>query len=121
MLQILVDTGAMKLNLYRVETLIPFLGSSISFTFGVVFTIGILFAQTLPGSRLLQALNIIVIVALFSAEEYLYIKIGVLEYLNWNHLASIFINLLVFTSFSWLVTVLDLNCARRGARGGLKL
>ncbi|MDD4170524.1 MAG: hypothetical protein PHD36_09805, partial [Desulfotomaculaceae bacterium] len=116
----LVDTGAMKLNLYRVETLIPFLGSSISFTFGVVFIIGVLFAQTLPESRLLQALNIIAIVALFSTEEYLYIRVGVLEYLNWSHPASIFINLLVFTSFTWLVTVLGLNRAGRGAGGGLK-
>ncbi|OPX90460.1 MAG: hypothetical protein A4E53_01012 [Pelotomaculum sp. PtaB.Bin104] len=120
MLQILVDTGAMRLNLYRVETIISILGSSVFFTFGVVFTIGVLFAQTLPESHWLQALNILLIVALFSAEEYLYLQIGVLEYINWSHSASIFINLLVFTSFSWLVTVLGLNRAGRGTRGGFK-
>jgi len=108
-MQILVDTAAMKMNLYHVESKINILGSSVFFTFGVVFAVGVLFAQTLPAWRLLQALNILVMVTLFSMEEYLFIKIGVLKYINWNHPASIFINLLVFTSLTWLVDTLGLN------------
>ncbi|OPY58937.1 MAG: hypothetical protein A4E55_00543 [Pelotomaculum sp. PtaU1.Bin035] len=118
-LQILVDDAAMKMNLYQVKTLISVLGSSVFFTFGVVFAIGVLFAQSLPVSRWLQVFNILVVVALFSVEEYLYVKIGVLKYLNWNHPASIFIDLLVFTSFTWLVEALGLNQAGCVGRGGL--
>lgn len=120
-LQFLVDTGAIKLHLYRIDSVLSILGSPVFFTFGVVFAIGILFAQTLPESRLLQALNILLLVALFFAEEYLYVQVGVLEYLNWSHPASIFTDLLVFTSLSWLVNALGLNRAGRSARGGLKI
>lgn len=108
-LQILVDTAAMKLDLYHVKNLVHILGSSVFFTFGVVFTVGVLFAQSLPVSRWMQTVNILIVVALFSIEELLYLKIGVLEYTHWSHSASIFINLLVFTSFTWLVNTLQLN------------
>lgn len=121
MVQLLVDTGAIKLNLYRVESIFYILTSSFFFTFGVVFTIGILFAQTLPASRRLQALNILVLTALFGLQEILFVKVGVLEYLNWNHAASIFIDILVLTSYTWLVDSLGLNRAGRGGIGRYKL
>jgi len=111
-MQVLVDTAAMKMNLYHVESMVHILGSSVFFTFGVVFAIGVIFTQTMPVSRWLQALNILVMVALFSIEEHLYVKIGILEYVHWNHPASIFINLLVFTSFTWLVDKIGLNSAQ---------
>jgi len=120
-LQLLVDTGAMKLHLYRVEPLIKLFGSSAAFTFGVVFVVGILIAQTMPESRRLQALNILVITTAFSLQELLFVKVGVLEYLNWNQLASAFIDLLVLTSYTWLVDSLGLNRAGRKGTGGYKL
>ena len=113
--QLLVDTGAMRLNLYHVEAVINILGTAVFFTFGVVFTVGILIAQTLPTSRWLQALNILAITAAFSLQEFLFVKVGALEYLNWNHVASIFIDLLVLTSYTWIVDSLGLN--RAGRRG----
>lgn len=116
-LQILVDTAAMKMDLYHVKTLIYILGSSVYFTFGVVFTVGVLFAQSMPVSRWMQGLNMLIVVALFSIEEYLYVKIGVLEYTHWNHPASIFINLLVFTGFTWLVDAVKLNRVGRVEKG----
>lgn len=119
--QILVDTGAMKLHLYRVETLIKLFGSSATFSFGVVFVVGILIAQTLPASRWLQALNILAITIAFSLQEILFVKVGVLEYLNWNHLASIFIDLMVLISYTWLVDSLGVNRAGRKGTGGYKL
>ncbi|OPX85001.1 MAG: hypothetical protein A4E52_01684 [Pelotomaculum sp. PtaB.Bin013] len=117
-LQILVDTAAMKMDLYHVKNITHILGSSVYFTFGVVFTVGVLFTQSMPVSRWMQALNILVVVALFSIEEHLYVKIGVLEYTHWNHQASIFINLLVFTGFTWLVDTLKLNRVGRIEKGG---
>lgn len=119
--QLLVDTGAIKLNLYRVESIFYVITSSFFFTFGVVFTVGILFAQTLPVSRRLQALNILVITTLFSLQELLFVKVGVLEYLNWNHAASVFMDLLVLISYTWLVDSLGLNRAGRKGMGGYKL
>ncbi|MFX4261725.1 hypothetical protein ACOBQJ_05950 [Pelotomaculum propionicicum] len=119
-LQLLVDTGAMNLNLYRVESFYYILTSSTFFTFGVVFTIGVLYAQTLPENRWMQALNIIVATTLFSLQELLFIKVQVLEYISWSHAASIFVNILVFISYTWIVDSLGLNRAGK-ERGGYKL
>lgn len=119
-LQLLVDTGAMNLNLYRVESFYMILTSSAFFTFGVVFTIGILYAQTLPENRWKQALSIAVATTLFSLQEVLFIKVQVLEYINWSHLASVFVNILVFISYTWIIDSLGINRAGK-KRGGYKL
>lgn len=120
-LQLLVDSGAMNLNLYRVITKVKILNSSVFFTFGVVFVVGVLFAQTLPSSRWLQALDILVTTALFCWLESLFVKVGVLEYLNWNQAASTVINFLALTSYAWLVDSLGLNRAGRGRKEGCQL
>lgn len=112
-LQLLVDSWAIKLNLYSIETTWHLFGSPVFFTFGVVLTLGILYAQTLPQLRWLQALHIVIITTLFSFEELLYVKVGVLKYLNWNQGASTFVNLLVFTSYTWIIDSLGLNRAGR--------
>ena len=70
---------------------------------------GILIAQFLPNTPLLQGINILVITALFSVEELLFLKTGALEYINWNHQSSVFIDILVLTSYTWLVKSLGLN------------
>jgi hypothetical protein len=114
-LQLLVDSGAINMRLYRVIYLVKFLNSSVFFTFGVVFVVGVLFAQTLPSSRWLQALDILVTTALFCWLESLFVKVGVLEYLNWNQAASTVINFLAMISYAWLVDSLGLN--RAGRRG----
>lgn len=119
--QLVVDTGAMRLNLYQVESILKLLGSPVFFTFGVVFTMGVLIAQSLPEARSLQALNILVLTALFSMLEILFVKAGVLHYLNWNHAASVFIDLLVLTGYTWLVDSLGLNRAVGGKKGGYRL
>lgn len=120
-LQILVDTCGTRLNLYHVESYFKIWGSSPFFTFGVVFTIGVIYAQTLPASRWLQALDILVVVALFVLQEHLFVMNGVLQHLNWSCAASIFIDLLVLTSYTWLVDSLGLNRAGRRGMGGYKL
>ncbi len=114
-LQLMVDSGAINMHLYRVIYLVKFLDSSVFFTFGVVFVVGVLFAQTLPSSRWLQALDILVTTTQFCLLEFLFIKIGVLEYLNWNQAASTVINFLAIISYAWLVDSLGLN--RAGRRG----
>ncbi|MFA4884551.1 MAG: hypothetical protein WC601_02020 [Desulfotomaculaceae bacterium] len=120
-LQLLVDSGAINMHLYRVIYLVKFLNSSVFFTFGVVFVVGVLFAQTLPSSRWLQALDILVTTALFCWLESLFLKVGVLEYLNWNQAASTAINFLAITSYAWLVDSLGLNRAGRRGMGGCRL
>lgn len=120
-LQIVVDYGAMSLNLYRVDTFVKFLNSSVFFSFGVVFVVGVLIAQTLPASRWLQTCNILVTTILYGLLESLFVKVGALEYLNWNQPASTLINILALTSLTWLVGALGLNRAGRRRTGGLKL
>ncbi|MCG8400681.1 MAG: hypothetical protein MJA84_03700 [Firmicutes bacterium] len=120
-LQLLVDTTAYELKLYEIEALFIFLGSSIFFTLGVVLSISILFTQTLPDSRLLQGINIVVISLLFYLEEELFVQVGALQYIHWNSAASFGVNILVFTAFTWLVDALGLNRKGRKERGGFKL
>jgi len=119
-LQLLVDTGAINLNLYRVDSVYYILTSSAFFTFGVVFTIGVLYAQTLPENRWMQALSILVATTLFSLQEVLFIRVQVLEYINWFTPASIFVNILVFISYTWIIDSLGINRAGK-KRGGYKL
>lgn len=119
-LQLLVDSGAMNLNLYLVNAQVKLLDSSVFFTLGVVFVVGVLFAQTLPSSSWLQALDILITTSLFCWLEFLYLKVGVLEYLNWNQAASTVINFLAIISYTWLVDSLGLNRAGRGRMGGCR-
>ncbi|OPZ74077.1 MAG: hypothetical protein BWY80_00724 [Firmicutes bacterium ADurb.Bin456] len=59
--QLLVDTGAAHLNLYRIHDFFYIFGSSVFFTVGLVFVMGVLIAQYLPRTPLLQGINILVI------------------------------------------------------------
>ena len=119
--QLLVDAAGYQLNLYEIKALFIYWGSSIFFTLGVVLSVGILFTQTLPDSRLLQGINIVVISLLFYLQEELFLQIGALQYENWNHSFSFGVSLLVFTAFTWLVDALGLNRRGRKEGGGFKL
>jgi hypothetical protein len=102
--QLFTDLLGHHLNLYQVsELMLPIFESSAFFTFGPVFTMGALFGQYLPSTRLLQGLHILAFSGLFLLEEHMYLLAGVLEYVHWSHTASLLVDLLAFVSLAWVV------------------
>lgn len=101
-LQLIVDTGASNLGLYTVVSKYHLGGGSPFFTFGVVFTMGILFFQYIPTNIWLKITHILVISTLFLALEYLLEYRSVLRYHHWHMGASWFTNILVFITITWV-------------------
>jgi len=103
-LQLVVDGIARHLNLYRVHRpVFSLLGSSVFFTFGPAFTMGALFGQFLPVSRLWQGANMLVFAGLFLIEEHMLMLTGSLHYIHWCHAASFYVDVLVFAFLTWLL------------------
>jgi len=105
-LQFAVDTQAISHQLYTVQqTIFKIKGSSIFFIFGPVIVIGTLLAQYLPRKRWANVLNIIVVAGLYSLQEYLLLKRGVLVYNNWHFSDSIVVNLSAMIILTWFAMV----------------
>jgi uncharacterized membrane protein YoaT (DUF817 family) len=99
----IVDWGIQQMGLYEFRYLIiPFLGSSLFYIWGPVFTMGALFFQFLQPNRLLQVVNILVFSVAYLSMESLIVKSGAASYHNWHLLASFGIDLLTFFSFSYI-------------------
>ncbi|OGO80020.1 MAG: hypothetical protein A2Y21_11525 [Clostridiales bacterium GWC2_40_7] len=98
----IVDWGGQKLELYTFkEVIIPWFTCSAFYKFGPIFTMGILFAQSIPKKKIWQALNIFAFTIIYLALEYTVIQTGVAEYLHWHILASFIVNVLTLTSLTW--------------------
>ena len=98
----IVDWGGQKLELYTFkEVIIPWFTCSAFYKFGPIFTMGILFAQSIPKKKIWQALNIFAFTIIYLALEYTVIQTGVAEYLHWHILASFIVNVLTMTSLTW--------------------
>ncbi|MFZ5352812.1 MAG: hypothetical protein ACOZCL_08825 [Bacillota bacterium] len=98
----IVDWGGQRLGLYEFyNPIILWFGCSIFYKFGPIFTMGILFAQSVPKKRYLQVLNIFVFTLLYISEEYTIISVGAAKYIHWHIIGSILVNILAFTSLTW--------------------
>ncbi|MHB8158758.1 MAG: hypothetical protein ACYDEQ_15460 [Desulfocucumaceae bacterium] len=102
-LGILVDWAGHRLNLYRFDgTGISWLGSSLYYSLGPLLTMGILFFQYISLNRRLQAENIIAFTLAYFSTELLIVGAGAANYINWHPIASLGIDLLVFTALTYL-------------------
>ncbi|MCG8542334.1 MAG: hypothetical protein MJA82_20730 [Clostridia bacterium] len=81
------------------------LKSSLFFLIGPVFVIGTLFAQYHPKKRWLIILNVLVIFTLYSFVELTLVARGAVEYVKWNFLDSVLVNISVITMLSWFSIV----------------
>lgn len=98
----IVDWGGQKLELYTFKDLIiPWFGCSAFYKFGPVFTMGILFIQSVPNKKWWQTLNIFVFSIIFLALERLITLTNVAQYIHWNILASLLVDILTFASLTW--------------------
>jgi hypothetical protein len=104
-LQILVDSSAMKHGLYVIDNpVLQIFDSSVFFTFGPVFTIGVLLVQFHPVKRWMRIANVLIIAALYSVQE-LMLLTRELRYLNWHFFGSLVVNVSAMIIFSWFAMV----------------
>lgn len=99
----MVDWAGHRLNLYQFNAseiswyLISFL-----YVAGPLFTMGTLFFQYISRNRLLQAANILVFSLTYLSVELLLVMSGSASYINWHFLASLLVDLVIFTAFSYI-------------------
>ncbi|TYQ17980.1 UNVERIFIED_CONTAM: hypothetical protein Cloal_0375 [Acetivibrio alkalicellulosi] len=98
-----VDWGGQKLEFYDFyDVIIPWAGCSAFYKFGPIFTMGTLFSQSVPRKKLMQPFNIIAFTLLYIFLELLILNTHAAEYLQWHVLASILINLLTFSTLTYI-------------------
>ena len=103
-LQLYVDYHATIYGLYKINNpIINLLESSFFFTFGIAFTLGVIFVQYLPTTnKWLKILNIFVWAFLFLIFEVFMVNAGVLKHIKWSYLNSFSVNISIFIMLTWL-------------------
>ncbi|AIS52960.1 hypothetical protein TKV_c18090 [Thermoanaerobacter kivui] len=108
--QLIVDGIAIHLNLYSFSNVVVrIFDSSLFFSLGAPFCIGILYAQTYPKSNFFRLINVFVSTALFFVMEYSLIYVGVLKYIHWHYLYSLVVDLAALLSLGNLITIFRLS------------
>ncbi|MFZ5987689.1 MAG: hypothetical protein ACOYWZ_11270 [Bacillota bacterium] len=98
-----VDWGGQELGLYRFHDLIiPWFGCSAFYKFGPILTMGTIFTQYVPNRKWFQLINVIVSSLLFLFLELITINTHVAEYVHWHFIASLLVDLLTFSSLTWI-------------------
>lgn len=98
----LVDWAGNELGLYSFHNhLIRFAGNSFFYSFGPIFTMGVLFFQFLQRDKVAQMANIIAFSLTYLSIEYLIVQSGTAQYLHWHYLASFIVDILVFSALSF--------------------
>lgn len=97
----LVDWAGHRMDLYQFDHLSWYL-VSIFYAAGPLFTAGVLFFQYISRNRLLQAANIVAFTLSYLAVEILLVSSEGARYLHWHYLASLGIDLITFTAFSYI-------------------
>ncbi len=108
-LQLIIDTGAAKMNLYHVSAGVKLGGGSAFFTLGAVLTMGTLFVQYIPQNRWLKVAHIIATATLFLAFEQLLVSRNIISHTYWGMAASWFTNVLVFVTLTWVADNFNLH------------
>jgi hypothetical protein len=101
-LQLIHDTSASNSNFYHFYDVgIGLLKTSIFFTFGVVFTMGVIFLQFIPKSTKLKIIHVIVFSIGFLTYEYIVVHYGMLKHLQYSYWISLADNVIVMSTLAW--------------------
>lgn len=112
----LVDWAGHRLNLYQFnDSGMSIYLISFFYVAGPLFTIGTLFFQYASRDRLLQAANIAVFSLTYLSLEVLLVMSGGATYISWHYLASLLVDLVVFTAFSYIAEVIVYGKTGRAA------
>jgi hypothetical protein len=99
----MVDWAGNRLDLYHFNAdSLGWLANSVLYSAGPLFTMGTLFFQYLSRDRRTQAVNIMAFTAAYFAVELLIVGVGAASYRHWHYLASLTVDILVFTTFSYV-------------------
>lgn len=102
-LGLLVDWAGQEMELYTFnDHIISFFNSSVFYAAGPLFTMGTLFFQYTNRDHRWQAANVIAFSLAYLAVEILIVKSGGASYANWHYLASLGLDLIVFTALSYV-------------------
>lgn len=102
-LELWQDTTAANVGMYYIKAPgIWLLKSSFFLSFGIVFTMGILFLQYLPKKPLFQLCHIFVFSFGFVIFEITVINYALLEEPHWNRIGSFFDNIIIMAALAWL-------------------
>lgn len=102
-IQIIIDTTAIQKGMYIVDKpAIMLWSSSAFFCFGPVFVISILLSRYQTARPKLVVINVVILTALYSLQEYLLLGRNALVYYNWSLYESVFVNFLVIITLSWI-------------------
>ena len=108
LIQLLHDKELSDLNLYQVHNAgIWILNQSAFFTFGIVFTMGVIFLQYLPRNVILQLIHVIFFSLGLLLFEYITVKNGLLKHIRWNYWGSMADNVIVISSLAWFRSFLE--------------
>lgn len=100
--QLLVDGFAIDEDFYIInDPAIPIFGSSLFFSIGIVFPMGILVAQTTTQVRKWQLANVIAWVFLFTFFEVLAVNFDMMVHVDWSFSLSVVINFMVMVMITW--------------------
>lgn len=100
-----VDWGGTHLGLYKfTNVVVPWFGCSFFYKFGPILSMGILFTQAVPENKWMRLFNIFAFSAFFISFEYLLDQMGVVKYHHWNMLASTTVNILTFSTLTFIKT-----------------
>ncbi len=108
-----VDLAGHKLDLYQFhDNIVGWMGNSLFYAAGLLFTMGVLFFQYLSTDRRLQMANVAVFSLAYLAVEVLIVKAGGASYVHWHYLASFTVDLLVFTALSYIGEIIVFGKSR---------
>jgi len=99
---------------YFLEKGIDILNVSAFFTFGITFTMGVLFVQFLPEKPWLQIIHLMAFSVGFVAFEALVKYAGILVTPHWNLTASFFNNILIFAGIMWFNDFIKKRAGQHG-------
>lgn len=104
-MQLYVDTLNIHEGNYVVDPVISLFGSSFFFTFGSVFTMGVLYVHYFPAKRWARILYLLFFFSSFNLQEYLLLKREVLKYIDWSFLHSMAVNFAAVAVLGWFALV----------------
>ncbi|MGI6778454.1 MAG: hypothetical protein ACOX7R_10700 [Acetivibrionales bacterium] len=102
-LELWQDASAHNVGMYHMlDRGISLFNVSAFLTFGIVFTMGVLFFQFLPMNPKLQLIHLVVFSIGFMIFEFILIEYGVLFEPHWGISASFFDNIIIMGTLVWL-------------------
>lgn len=102
-LQVMHDFDAGKMDLYNFQYAgIWLFGLSAFFTFGITFTMGVLFLQFMPTNAILRIIHALAFAVGFLLFEYIVVSYGALRHAHYSYLISFVDNLYVLPTIGWV-------------------